>query len=364
MLFRNSFIILLLIGFVTGAAFAEKPARSRGHEQLPEWTTNTLQSLSYGVLIEVEGFHSKMDGENQSDILLATVAFDLEASMNEWLSGHLGLLWEQYSREDNNIDEAYIALGASDDVPFYLIAGRFYQPVGNFESAFVSDPLTLELIEMNTESAMVGVGNGWGDLNVGVFKGDVKKGFETDGGGETNSIPDSTISDFYASLTLTPVKQLKMGAYWLSDLMESYNQIGVGNEISQVAGYEKVDAAGAFINAYLGVLTLNAEYVSALNDYNLTGGSYRPAAFSIEGSVQVQEKVTVGLKFDASNDLYAGYDRAIATFGDKLPGKAVAAVVAYDFHDNATIAAEYMHVAELDYDASGDIVTVQLGLSF
>ncbi|MEE9369745.1 MAG: hypothetical protein V3V05_12925 [Pontiella sp.] len=34
------------------------------------------------------------------------------------------------------------------------------------------------------------------------------------------------------------------------------------------------------------------------------------------------------------------------------------------FHDNAKIAAEYMHVAELDNGASGDIVIVQVGLSF
>lgn len=358
MLSGKPLILLIISALAVLPALAEKPARSSGHEQLPGWTTNTLQSLSYGVLLEVEGFHSKIDGENASDILVATAAFDLEASMNEWLSGHLGLLWEQYTREDDNIDEAYIALGASEDIPYYLIAGRFYQPVGNFESVFVSDPLTLELIEMNTESAMVGIGNGWGDLNIGAFQGDVKKGVAPDSGGDT------TISDFYASATVTPGERVKFGAYWLSDVMEGYNQKGLGNLIADQAGYEKVAAAGAFINAYLGRVMLNAECVSALNDYNLNGGSYRPAAFHLEGSVQVQEKVTVGLKYEASEDLYSGYDRALLMLGDKLPGMAAGMVVAYAFHDHATVAAEYLRVDELDNNAAGDIVTVQLSLFF
>ncbi|MEA2068029.1 MAG: LbtU family siderophore porin, partial [Verrucomicrobiota bacterium] len=332
------------------------PGRPMGHEQVPGWATNTFQSLEFGVLLEVEGFASKIGGENQSDILLATAAFDVEASMNEWLIGHIGLLWEQYSREDDNLDEAYIALGASESLPFYLVAGRFYQPVGNFESVFISDPLTLELAEMNQVSAMVGYENPWLDLNAGAFRGDVKEGVAAGG--------DSTIDDFYASLSLAPVEQLQLGIYWLSDLMESYNMSRVGEEISGLVGYEKSGGAGAFVNLYLGIFTFNAEYVSALQSYDLPDGSYVPAAFNLEGSVQVHENVTVGLKFEASNDLYATYDAAALAFGEKLPGQSYGAVVAYQFHENASVAAEYLHLEELDNDARGDIVTVQLGLAF
>ncbi len=337
---------------------AGKPERPVGHEQIPGWATNTFQSLEFGVLLEVEGFASKIGGENQSDILLATAAFDVEAVMNEWLMGHVGLLWEQYSREDDNIDEAYIALGASESIPFYLVAGRFYQPVGNFESAFISDPLTLELAEMNQVSAMIGYENPWVDLNVGAFRGDVKEGVATGDGG------DSTIDDFYASITLAPIEQIKLGAYWFSDLMETYNLSRVGEEIANLPGYEKDGGAGAFANLYLGPVTFNAEYVSAIEGYQLGGGRYVPAALNLEGSVQVHEKVVVGLKFEASNDLYAVYDRAVLEFGDKLPGQSYGIVVSYAFHDHATVAAEYLHVEELDNDAHGNLATVQLGLAF
>ncbi len=349
---------LVVVLTLAGNSIAEKPGRPMGHEQVPGWATNTFQSLEFGVLLEVEGFASKSGGENQSDILLATAAFDVEASMNEWLMGHIGLLWEQYSREDDNLDEAYIALGKSESIPLYLIAGRFYQPVGNFESVFISDPMTLELAEMNHVSAMLGYENTWLDLNAGAFRGDVKEGVAVGAGG------DSTIDDFYASLSLTPVEQIKLGVYWLSDLMETYNLSRVGEEIANLAGYEKSGGAGAFVNLYLGRFMLNAEYVSALHGYDLVGGTYVPAAFNLEGSVQVHEKVLVGLKFGASDDLYATYDAAALSFGEKLPGQSYGAVVSYAFHDNATVAAEYLHVEELDNDATGDLLTVQLGLAF
>ena len=354
---RHLFLTVLGLSLAS-AAFAEKPERPMGHEQIPGWATNTFQSLEFGVLLEVEGFASKIGGESQSDILLATAAFDIEASMNDWLLGHVGLLWEQYSREDDNLDEAYIALGASESIPFYLVAGRFYQPVGNFESVFISDPLTLELAEMNQVSAMVGYENPWLDLNAGAFQGDVKEGVAAGDGG------DSTIDDFYASLSLAPVEQIKLGVYWLSDLMETYNLSRVGEEIANLAGYEKSGGAGAFLNLYLGIFTFNAEYVSALQSYDVAGGSYVPAAFNLEGSVQVHEKVVVGLKFEASDDLYATYDAGALGFGEKLPGRSYGAVAAYAFREHATVAAEYLHAEELDNDASGDMVTVQLSLEF
>ena len=359
-------ICTVVIGvlMLAGKSLADKPERPSGHEQVPGWATNALQRLEYGVLLEVEGFASKTGGENQSDIVVATVAFDVEAAMNDWLMGHIGLLWEQYSRETDNVDEAYIALGASETIPFYLVAGRFYQPVGNFESAFISDPLTLELIEMNQVAGMVGYGIDWIDITAGAFNGDTKAGYVIDGSGETNSISDTTISDFFASATLTPVEQLKIGAYWLSDMMETYKYGQIGDLISDQPGYEKVGGAGVFANAYLGLVTVNAEFASALNDYDLAGGVYRPAAFNLEGSVQVHDQVSVGLKYEASDDLYAAYDRAILQFGEKFPGQAYGAVVAYQFHEYATVAAEYLHVDELDNDARGDIVTVQFGLEF
>lgn len=351
----KGFIVALLLA---GNSFSEKPTRSGGEEQLQGWPTNAIKSLEFGVLLEVEAFASRIGGENASDIVVATAAFDLEMAVNEWMLGHIGLLWEQDSRETDNVDEAYLAFGASEEIPFYLVAGRFYQPVGNFESVFISDPLTLELMEMNRTAGMVGFANAWFDVNAGAFNGDTKPGTPAGEGG------DSTISDFFASVSLTPAEQLKIGAYWLSDLMETYNYGMIGEDIADQPGYETVGAAGLFANAYLGRITLNAEMCSALDDYNLADGQYRPVALNLEGSVLVREGVTVGLKYEASDDLYAAYDRVLLKYSDKFPGQSYGAVIAYQFIEYAMVAAEYLHLEELDNDARGDVVTVQLGMAF
>ena len=343
---------------LAGSSFSEKPARPGGEEQLTGWPTNAIQRLEFGVLLEVETFASRIDGENASDIVVATAAFDLEMAVNDWMLGHIGLLWEQDSRENDNVDEAYLALGASEDIPYYLVAGRFYQPVGNFESAFISDPLTLELMEMNRTAGMVGFANAWFDVNAGAFNGDTKEGVPADEGG------DPTISDFFASVSLTPIEQLKIGAYWLSDLMETYNYGMIGEDIADQPRYETVGAAGLFANAYLGRITLNAEMCSAVDDYMLAGGQYRPLALNLEGSVLVRDDITVGLKYEASDDLYAAYDRVLLKYSEKYPGQAYGAVIAYQFIEYAMVALEFLHLEELDNGARGDVVTAQLGMEF
>lgn len=339
---------------LAGNVLAQMPMRPLGHEQISAFTTNAYQQLEYGALLEVEGFASRIAGENESDIVLATVAFDVETALNDWIRGHLGLLWEEDSREEENVDEGFIMLGASENVPFYLVAGRFYQPVGNFESAFVSDPLTLELIEMNRTAGMIGYAHDCLAVNAGVFQGDTKTGVGPGEGG------DSTLSDFFAAATLSPVKELEFGAYWLSDLFETYNYGSIGDQVADQPGYQKIGAAGAFLNACLGCVTLNAEYVCALNDYNLAGGRYLPAAFNLEASAEVTEQVTVGIKYEGSDDLYAAYDRTLASFGDKFPGQSYGVVVAYAFCENAAVATEYLRLEELAGDETGDLVTIQL----
>jgi hypothetical protein len=53
--------------------------------------------------------------------------------------------------EDDNltVDEGFIALGAEEDLPFYLEAGKTVVPFGNYETRFITDPLPLEPGETN-----------------------------------------------------------------------------------------------------------------------------------------------------------------------------------------------------------------------
>ncbi|VGO21773.1 LbtU family siderophore porin [Pontiella sulfatireligans] len=309
-----------------------------------------LDSLEWGLLIEAEGSYAESGGGNDSDLTLATVEFVLDAAVNDWIHGHLGLLWEEDDTESDNLDEAYIEIGGSKDYPYYFVAGRFYLPFGNFESAFISDPLTLELAEIRQSSAMAGIGNEWIELNAGAFKGDVDKDEEE----------DDNISDFYASVTYTPSEYFQCGAYWLSDLMETDSQSDFGDDVAQLDGYDKQGGAGAFANVFIGPFMFNAEYASALDSYDVAGGSYLPMAFNLEASMQFAEKWRTGLTFQGSDDLYAAHEDDV--FGDKYPGRAYGAVVSYGLHENVTVSAEYLHLEDLDDGEDGDLVTLQLAL--
>jgi len=344
---------LMLTAAVTAVSLNGFAQQEEVAEQGGAMAARAVETFEWGLLVEAEGGYAKVGGESESDIILATMEFRLEAALTDWLRGNLGLLWEEDSREDDNVDEGFITLGASESIPYYLVIGRFWQPVGSFESAFISDPLTLELMEMNQTAAMIGYGNSWVDANVGAFKGDTKAGI-LDG--------DTTVSDGFASVAFTPADPVQCGAYWLSDMMETYNYGSVGGLISDQPGYEKVGGAGAYLNLYLGRFTIYAEFASALDAYKLGGEEYTPAAYNLEGSYQVNDQVVVGIKYESSEDLYAGYNRTLSAVGDKYPGQAYGTVVSYGFHENASVAAEYLRVEELDDDANGHLFTVQLAL--
>ena len=78
------------------------------------------------------------------------------------------------------VDEGLIIIDGEDVIPFYLNAGKIYVPFGNFESHFISDPLTLELGETRESAVKVGFANDMFDLCMAVFNGDINETDEDD----------------------------------------------------------------------------------------------------------------------------------------------------------------------------------------
>lgn len=347
---------MLIVALVTWAipGFAQDDAGAAATEEITTLAEKGLQSFEWGLLLEAEaGYFKGSSGAQESDLVLATVEFVMDAAVNDWLRGYVGLLWEQYDTEENNLDEAFITMGGAPAYGFYTQVGKYYLPVGNFESVFISDPLTLELAEINKSSAMVGWGNGYVDLNVGAFSGDVNdEVLAVDGG-------DPTISDFYASVTVAPGGYLQVGAYWLSDLLETDGLLLLGEAVSKEAGYEKDGGVGAFANAFVGPFMLNAEYVSSINGYDLADGRLLPSAFNVEGSFNFLENYLLGLKYEWSNDLYATRP-SVGAFADQFPGSGYGAVVKWGFHRNATLGLEYMRLQDMEGAEDGHLVTAQL----
>ncbi len=292
-----------------------------------------LQSLDWGLLLEVEGAYAKTGNTSESDLILATVEFAADAQVNDWLSGRIALLYEEDVTEENNLDEAVINVGRV----FYAEVGKFYLPFGNFETAFVSDPLTLELAEINKSSVAVGYAGACFGLCAGAFKGD----------------DEATVADLYAAAGVSVGAALQFGTYWVSELMETDGLVDLNDDLDQKEG-----GAGAYVNLRLGPVACNAEYVSALGSYDIAGVAYTPMAYNFEASVGFAEKWMAGAKVEGSEDFYTEFDGSVLS--GKFHGRGYGAVVSYGFHENATVSVEYLRLQELANGVDGDLATVQL----
>jgi hypothetical protein len=353
--------VLTVWAVMTGFALAqgdtatEQSTHADAAAQVSTLTEKGVKSFEWGLLLETEGYYARRSSDvEESDILLATVELVMDAAVNEWISGHVGLLWEQYNTEVENLDEGFIRIGGEPAYGVYSQVGKYYLPFGNFESAFVSDPLTLELAEINKSAFLLGYGSSLINVTAGAFQGDVKEDVPVVDGG------DSTISDFFASATLVPVDAIELGVYWLSDLMETDGQRDLGGVISQEPGYNKDGGAGAFVNVFLGPVLFAAEYVSSINGYDLADGRLVPTAFNIECAWRFAEHFMAGLKYEASNDLYSNRLSGPVSYGDTFPGQTVGGVISYAFQANTILSLEYLHSMEMENNEDGDRVTVQL----
>ena len=306
-------------------------------ETLSVLTQKGIETFDWGLLLEAEGSYSKTDDTSESDLKLATVEFTADAAVATWLSGHLGVLWEEDSTDPMALDEGFMTIG----LEVYAQAGKYYLPFGNFESAFISDPLTLELAEINKSSVQIGYGNELFDVSAGAFKGD----------------DETVIQNYYAAANVNLGDTAVVGAYFLSDLLESDGL----TDLNTLAGVHKQSGAGVYANLYLGPIMINAELVSALSDYTFFGTDYRPMAYNLEASLHFAGKWIAGLKYEGSKDFWAGVDDSIAptALEGRFHEQGYGTVLSYGFHEHAVIGAEYMRLSN-NGAANADVVTVQL----
>ena len=306
-------------------------------------------------LLELEAAYARTEGgDESSDLALATAQLGIEATLNDHISGHIILLHE----EDQSVvvDEAVITLGcASSYCPgdFSLAGGKMYLPFGNFNSHFISDPLTLELGETNNTALYFG----WAvadrvDLKLGVFSG------------ETDTVGDNdTIDSWVASLEGSPFEGLTLGASYLSDLAES--DIGLVNDTAVDGDLYRssVPGAAAYLTATCGPFTLEGEYVTATRSFDapvtaaaidderdLTGK--KPSAWNVELALAPNDRWEVAVKAEGADDFQDDLNR----YG---------AVLSYGLFQSTVVGLEYLLADQRSGDEDrSHIVTAQLAFEF
>jgi len=305
-------------------------------------------------LVEIEAYQARpYTGADESDVVLATGALGLDAILNQWLRAEVSTLYE----EDDTpleIDTASVSL-VDPGRAWSLRAGQFYLPFGLYETAMVSDPLTLELGETRETAISAQAGAGGFRAGLYAFNGDVDGENRVDSWGGTLAWEGR----------LGTADLLLSGGY-LNHLAESD---GLGDVLASNGGDAGHEVAGWTATAVLDVhdLTLVGEYLAAIDDFAtgelaFRGAGARPAAWNVEASYGFgihgrQARVALG---------YQGSDEALAA---GLPKTRALVAFSVDVWRNTTLSLEYGR--DRDYDVadggSGETastVTTQLAVAF
>lgn len=304
------------------------------------------RSLTFSSLIEVEAGYSKSTGENAvSDLSLSTVQLSAEAQLTKQAGAHIILLYEENGEDEApKVDEAVITLHA----PQHLLhqeatidLGKMYVPFGKFNSAMISDPLTLDLGETQNSAAVFGLGGDLWSVRVCLFNGEVDHS-------------DNTLDSFIAAVEVTPSEGMSVGVSFLSDMAES----GAGLVAEPTLYHSSVAGASAFVSLAFGTVALEAEVVTALDDFDaaliglpdtdLTGK--KPLAWQTQLSWSPAEELQIAARVEGAKD----YKDDVRRYGT---------TISYGLTEGAVIALEYLY-SNFANDPENQTVTAQLAMEF
>ena len=307
-------------------------------------------------LVEVEAFKSDgYDGEDESDITLATVELGFDVNLQKYVSAHILFLWEEDDTEPVDVDEGYIYLGNTEFFPVYFQVGKLYVPFGNFESNMISDPLTLELGETRESAAVLGFESHGFYGAAYAFNGDV------DEKGDDNEVKCYGFNGGYAFEK--DDFSLDVGAGWINSIAASDNLADMlpGEIEDYVAGW----TAHAIV-AWKG-FQIVGEYLAATDDFEAgemawKNGGAEPEAWNLEAaySFAVKGHETI---FSLA---WQGTDEALAL---ELPEDRYMGCLSVGIIEGLTFSLEYAHDEDYSKGDGGtgdnaDTVTTQLSLEF
>lgn len=319
----------------------------------PAW----MDRLALSGLLEAEAGYASLEDGNESDVALATMELGLDARINDYVSGHFLLLWEEDDTEPVDLDEGFITLTGGPDCPAYVKAGKMYVPFGNFESHMISDPLTLELAETRESAVMLGVEEKGVYGSVYLFNGDADEFDE-----------DSHVDNYGAQAgfaVATDAFNLDIGGSYINNITDSDGWEGYVDDA--IGGNAELDdyvgGVGAHAIMSTGPFMFIAEYITALDaaefvrasDGAALGTVDEPAAWNAEFGYSFDLKGKPAIAAAA----YQGSDDA----GDFLPETRLLGAIAVEIYEATSLAFEYFH-DEYENNDEADGVTAQLAVEF
>ncbi len=343
----------------------DRVARLEDQVEKTKVLNHCLESLEISGLVEVEGYAASRGSGNKthrdsSDITLATVELEIDTRMNEWISGHLLLLYEEDDTEDFTVDEGIITIGNTEKFPLYLSAGKMYVPFGNFESNMIQDPLTLELGETRESAVQIGFEAAGFYGSVYAFNGDVG---ETDDNDKVDNYGANLgfafeQEQFNVDIGIGYINNIT-DADTMTDALDDFTAGGKDFTEDYVSGF----ASHLIINT--GPFQLIGEYVGAVEEYaagEMGTKSVRPESWNIEAAFTrkvLGKDTTFALAYQGTHDSLA----------IELPENRYMGAIGINILENTALKIEYMH--DVDYgkheegtDQRNDTVSAQVAIAF
>eukprot|EP01022_Parablepharisma_sp_SALTPOND_P002815 TRINITY_DN11131_c0_g6_i1.p1 TRINITY_DN11131_c0_g6~~TRINITY_DN11131_c0_g6_i1.p1 ORF type:complete len:559 (+),score=202.12 TRINITY_DN11131_c0_g6_i1:349-2025(+) len=308
----------------------------------------------YGA-VELEGSYnnyepSQGEGTTESDFTIATAEIFFDATINKYTKGLIHLLYEGEGSAIN-VDEAFILVGQTEDMPFYFLGGLMYPAIGLFETYMVSDPITQNVFETQATAGEIGWAQDWFNVGAGVFNSSVH---------QASDAPDRNINTLYVRAQFDAPEgafgegvDLNFGAAYT-------NNIAGGNLGDEVVGEQLQDMVGGLslmLNAQYKWAVFNAEYITALDDFqagelSFASGKAKPYAYNLELAFLCIEDWAFAVRYEGGGDL-----------GDFEPERQYGLTVAWDFLPDTTISLELLR-GDYANDDERTLVTTQLAVAF
>jgi hypothetical protein len=333
------------------------------HQEFRTVLDEVMERVSINGILEVEANYTKLNkkgegsDEESSDITLATAQLEFDAQIHEYVNAHLILLWEEDESEGLLVDEGTITLGGAENFPFFLVGGRFYPHFGNFDSYFISDPLTLEIGELQESAVAIGYSGPWAYAGIGVFNGD------------TSTKEDDHLNSMWGNVQFFNPEgspgafQFTAGLGYLSNIADTDT---FQEEVAVDTLEDLVGGISVFATINVGAFSLAGEYLTTLTEFEsgelgfavLDGEdkSPRPAAWNFELAYQFLERYQVGVKYEGTKDLFALF-----------PEHQYGAVFSCELYPGTIWSIEYLHGEFDDNDDdldSRDMFTSRLAVEF
>ncbi len=314
--------------------------------------------VTFSGLVEVGAWYADGPRGVDKDITLSTVELGMEAQVSPWVNAHGLLLFEEDVTEPMEVDEAIITLANTEVSPWSLAAGRMYVPFGHYESALISDPLTLEIGETRETALQFG------------YEGDGFLVLAWVANGETRRRGGKGIGPYGVQIGAVhgggaSGVRYSAGLSWTRNIADSnrlqeavFDKDALTRDVPGVGGYAVVGK---------GPSTFVGEYVAALRPFDIAdldfgGRTAQPAAINLE--------FDYGRRIGGREAQFAiAWQQTREALALELPEMRLLAAVSVGIYKNTTLALEYAHEEDYETDDGGsggrtDILTLQLALEF